>query len=166
LPAPLPRARTIAREGSLGDEFRRRLEDANASDEFDQLRGSYHHHYPICVRTILPDDTLISMASNAGIEHRSHTDIPADLSADVAWYSITLTNYHRGQRRRQFEELAAFLAKSMSCLFDARPHWGQTVSTAKGRVARPSSSIQGFRGCLFSRRRRRCFQPSMDRFGT
>jgi D-arabinono-1,4-lactone oxidase len=36
-----------------------------------------------------------------------------------------LTNYDQGQRRKRLEQLTAFLAKSMMCLFDARPHWGK-----------------------------------------
>ncbi|GEM_PF-2757649 len=67
------------------------------------------------------------MASNAGtgIENETDAENRTGLSGDEDWYSITLTNYDRGQRRERFEELATFLAKSMICLFYARPHWGK-----------------------------------------
>jgi hypothetical protein len=67
------------------------------------------------------------MASNAGIdiEHGGDAENEIGLLGNEAWYSITLTNYDRGHSRKRFEELAAFLAKSMMCLFGARPHWGK-----------------------------------------
>jgi L-gulono-1,4-lactone dehydrogenase len=118
---------SASRKGNLDDEFLSQLAPSNTSDELDQLRGKYCHHYPICVRKILPDDTLVSMASNAGIgiKNGSEAEVEIGLLGNEAWYSITLTNYDRGQRRKRFEELVAFLAKSMMYLFDARPHWGK-----------------------------------------
>jgi hypothetical protein len=115
-----------ARDNSA-NEFRNQLAEANCTDNLEKLRGQYCHHYPICVRKILPDDTLVSMASNVSIasEHGTDTREWIGLSGDQAWYSITLTNYDRGQRRKRFEELASFLCISMKCLFDARPHWGK-----------------------------------------
>ena len=102
------------RHGSPDDGFRQRLADVGLLSEADHLRGNYCHHYPICVRKILPDATLMSMASTQGCE-----------DATSAWYSITLTNYYQGSRRQQFELFATFLAKSMARLFGARPHWGK-----------------------------------------
>ena len=122
------------RKSSLGDDFLLRLEEAKTRDAFDELRGSYCHHYPICIRRILPDDTLISMASNAGAEQRGHIENLPPVLADEAWYSITLTNYHRGQRRQHFEDLGAFLARSMSRLFGARPHWGKLCPLSAGEL--------------------------------
>ncbi|MCR9116761.1 MAG: FAD-binding protein, partial [bacterium] len=133
-------------KNSLSEGFQRQLEDANTSGDLHQLRGRYCHHYPICVRKILPDDTLISMASNVGIEYQSSSNSTADLLVDEAWYSITLTNYNRGNSRKPFEELAAFLAKSMLRLFDARPHWGKLcpLSTSELRMLYPA--FKNFRG--------------------
>ncbi|MCC6511050.1 MAG: FAD-binding protein [Pirellulaceae bacterium] len=114
-------------QDDLDDKFRNQIAEASCTDKLEQLRGRYCHHYPICVRKILPDDTLVSMASNEGIaiENGTDTESRIGLSGDEAWYSITLTNYDRGHRRNQFEELASFLCKSMKDLFDARPHWGK-----------------------------------------
>ncbi len=102
------------------------LNKSQCSTEFDRLRDTYFHHYPICVRKILPDDTLISMASNAGatVSVAGDGTEPASLPSE-AWYSITMTNYHRGSARKPFEEVAKFLAVNMAQLFGARPHWGK-----------------------------------------
>jgi FAD/FMN-containing dehydrogenase len=76
--------------------------------------GTYCHHYPICVRRVLADDTLISMAC------------PPDsggLASD--WYAISLISYDRPDRRSGFFEFAAFLARQLPRRFGARCHWGK-----------------------------------------
>ena len=75
-------------------------------------RGSYVHHYPICIRRVLPDDTLISMASCHGIEEQD-------------WYAISLITLT--EPREPFQRVAAFLAEGLSSLFRARLHWGKWV---------------------------------------
>ncbi len=125
-------------------EFQNQLSAVKLSDELERLRGRYCHHYPICIRKILPDDTLISMASNAGvgIKDRSDAEKRLGLLDNDAWYSITLTNFDRGDSRKPFDELATFLAKSMMQLFDARPHWGKLcpLSTDSLRSLYPAFS--------------------------
>lgn len=106
--------------------FQDQIEKAHCTEELARLRGTYCHHYPICVRKILPDDTLISMASNAEATATASADDADDAcKPGDAWYSITLTNYHRGHARKPFENVARFLAVSMAQLFAARPHWGK-----------------------------------------
>jgi L-gulono-1,4-lactone dehydrogenase len=78
-------------------------------DEFNKLNGKYCHHYPICVRRILPDTTLLSMTSGG----------------DKDWYSISLISYHRSGQRGGFLETMSFLSRAMARLFAARPHWGK-----------------------------------------
>ena len=73
------------------------------------LHDQHCHHYPICVRRVLPDDTLISMASGAGED----------------WYALSFISYARPQQRAGFLLFAEFMAASMSRMFDARPHWGK-----------------------------------------
>ncbi|WP_182867428.1 FAD-binding protein [Rhodopirellula sp. JC639] len=107
------------------EAFLDQVDQANCTEALDQLRGKYCHHYPICVRKVLPDDTLISMASNANASPVSEPANATDRPPNYAWYSITLTNYHRGANREPFENLAEFLARSMRRLFRARPHWGK-----------------------------------------
>ncbi len=73
-------------------------------------RGSYVHHYPICVRRVLPDDTLISMASCHGVDEQD-------------WFAISLITLT--EPREPFQRVAAFLAEGLSLRFSARLHWGK-----------------------------------------
>jgi L-gulonolactone oxidase len=58
---------------------------------------------------VLPDDTLISMASGTGED----------------WYAISFISYEKSARRAGFSQFAKFMAQSTSKLFHARPHWGK-----------------------------------------
>lgn len=82
---------------------------SNPDAELESLRGRYCHHYPICIRRVVPDDTLISMSSGGSQD----------------WYAISLISYARPSGRASFFEVADYLAKSMSRHFGARPHWGK-----------------------------------------
>jgi hypothetical protein len=73
----------------------------------EALAGSFTHHYPICFRRVLADDTMLSMAS----------------AADESWYAISFITYV--EPRDKFYGMADFLAQSMAALFRARPHWGK-----------------------------------------
>lgn len=75
--------------------------------------GTYCHHYPICVRRILSDETLISMAS------------PVADNSDEDWYSISVISIEWPNRREGFVLLAEFLASQLASRFDARCHWGK-----------------------------------------
>jgi FAD/FMN-containing dehydrogenase len=81
------------------------------SDELPGLAGRYVHHYPICIRKVLPDDTLLSMSSGE--------------QGSEAWYAISLISYARPHERAGFLACTRFLAKSMAVLFAGRPHWGK-----------------------------------------
>ena len=74
-----------------------------------ELHDKYCHHYPICVRRVRPDDTLISMASGEGED----------------WYALSFISYAKPAQRAGFFQFANFMAKSMARLFAARPHWGK-----------------------------------------
>jgi len=86
---------------------RGRLAEANLLQQLDQLGGKWTHHYPICIRRVAPDDTLISMSAG-GFDD---------------WYAISLITYT--EPRKPFLEVAAFLAKALGVLCEARPHWGK-----------------------------------------
>jgi len=77
--------------------------------ELAALHGKHCHHYPICVRRVVPDETLISMTCGAGED----------------WYSVSFISYVRPSERAGFLEFADFMAKSTARLFGARPHWGK-----------------------------------------
>ncbi len=78
-----------------------------------QNRSLYCHHYPICVRRILRDDTLISMTSQA------------DLNSEEDWYSLSFISYQSPHQRAGFLEFANSLTVSMEEKFNARCHWGK-----------------------------------------
>jgi len=78
-------------------------------EQLATLRRTYGHHYPICVRRVLPDDTLVSMAEGSGDD----------------WYAISLITYARGRKREGFYRAMDFLAGLMARKYGARPHWGK-----------------------------------------
>lgn len=43
--------------------FRSQIAQIGMTDALKKISGTYCHHYPICIRKILVDDTLVSMAS-------------------------------------------------------------------------------------------------------
>jgi hypothetical protein len=83
--------------------------DRAESELLATLRDQYCHHYPICIRRVMVDETLISMASGG--------------SSD--WYAISLISYAKPARRQSFLNTMNFLAATMSRKFGARPHWGK-----------------------------------------
>jgi FAD/FMN-containing dehydrogenase len=85
----------------------------------EALRGCHVHHYAICVRKVLPDDTLISMAAGDG-----------------ATYALSFISYARPDGRDGFFLFARALAESMATLFDARPHWGKVCPLPPTELAR------------------------------
>ena len=106
------------------------LDALGADAGLEALRGSYVHHYPVCVRRVRPDDTLISMSSCHGMEERD-------------WYAISLITLTKP--RAPFERVAAFLADAMSSLFGARPHWGKWFPLGAAEVERAYPGLAQFR---------------------
>ncbi len=94
---------------AVDEEIRDRLQNAGHWSDLEQLGGTYLHHYPVCLRKILPDDTLISMASGTG----------------EPYYALSFISYAHPTRRDSFFRFAEILASTMATLFDARPHWGK-----------------------------------------
>ncbi|MCM2372759.1 D-arabinono-1,4-lactone oxidase [Aporhodopirellula aestuarii] len=73
------------------------------------INKRYVHHYPICIRRVMPDDTLVSPASG-GTE---------------PWYTLSFISYARPAERQGLEAFAAEVVQVMASRFDARPHWGK-----------------------------------------
>ena len=104
----------------------------------DQQQGMYCHHYPICVRRVLADDTLVSMTGPSRESEFAQTT-PQENFTDEAvsesrnnetsnendWYAISFISYERPDRRAGFFVFAKFLASSMHVRFGARCHWGK-----------------------------------------
>jgi hypothetical protein len=99
------------------------------AEDLALLLNSYTHHYQISIRRGLPDETLLSMSS--GSEEPS--------------YAISLISYARPSERAGFEAVMTFLARSMSALFDARPHWGKFCPVTAEEVERLYPELPRFR---------------------
>lgn len=97
-----------------------RIVSLDAGAAVDAVRGSFVHHYPVCVRRVRPDDTLISMSSCSGMPEQD-------------WYAISLITLT--EPRGSFQRVATFLADTMSVLYGARLHWGKWFPLEAGRVA-------------------------------
>jgi L-gulono-1,4-lactone dehydrogenase len=82
---------------------------AGTLDESTVARGSYTHHYAICIRKVLPDEALVSMSSGH----------------DESSYAISLISYARPSDRAGFSRFAEYLTREMVERFSARPHWGK-----------------------------------------
>ncbi len=111
-------------EQAAGDLVWERLESIGFAERLRGLAGSYCHHYVICVRKVLADDTLLSAASPRGDELEEDT------------YALSFISYQRPDDRAGFFAFAELLAESMSRLYDARPHWGKVCPIEPGEVER------------------------------
>jgi FAD/FMN-containing dehydrogenase len=107
------------KEKTLASDNQNKVEQLGMTQSLTSLQGQYCHHYPICVRRVLPDDTLVSMASGEGEE----------------WYALSFISYARPEDRAGFFLFASFMARSMSRLFGARPHWGKVCPLTAGELA-------------------------------
>lgn len=74
-----------------------------------KLRGKYAHNYPICVRKVLPDDTMVSPAAGGG----------------KPWYAVSFITYESPDKLEGFREFSDLLASATAKLYGARPHWGK-----------------------------------------
>jgi FAD/FMN-containing dehydrogenase len=72
-------------------------------------RGDYTHHYPILVRRVLQDRTLLSVTAGE----------------PDPWYALSLFCYEPPGRRAGFHAFAAVLARALADAYGARPHWGK-----------------------------------------
>ena len=97
----------------MTEELKTMLHAQSLEKRFHELEGRYCHHYPICIRKVLPDDTLISMASG-----------------EEPSYALSFISYARPAERDGFLAFAEVLARSTAAMFQARPHWGKLCPLA------------------------------------
>ena len=109
---------------------RDRIRAVDMRDSFARIRGSYSHHYPICVRRVRPDDTLVSMSSCHGVERQD-------------WYAISLITFT--QPRLPFQNVARFLATTMVRSLGARLHWGKWHPLDARQIGGHYSGFAAFR---------------------
>ena len=91
------------------ESVRTALQQHGQWQQLESLHGTYLHHYPVCVRKVLADETLISMSSGDA----------------EPWYALSFISYAHPSRRDSFYRFADVLARTMASLFNARPHWGK-----------------------------------------
>lgn len=114
---------------ALSLDTQERLQSLGMLDSLVPRAGSYTHHYPICVRRVLPDDTLMSMAS----------------SDDEDYYALSFISYARSSDRDGFFQFAEHLARTTAALFHARPHWGKFCPIDSETLAALYPHIDEFR---------------------
>jgi len=119
--------RADGEDASLEADQLRQLDEAGLGHAFRELRGRYTHHYPVCFRKILRDDTLLSMASG---------------EAD-AWYSISFITYV--EPRDDFYAFAELIAGSVVALFGGRIHWGKWFPLDRRAIETMYPDIEQFR---------------------
>jgi L-gulono-1,4-lactone dehydrogenase len=107
------------------------LKTIDLATALKELGGNYTHHYPICIRKVEPDDTLVSMASAS--------------SHDEPYYAVSFINYNRPQQRDQFLRFASLLARATALLYDARPHWGKVCPIDAKLAERLYPKLREFR---------------------
>ncbi|HEX3600826.1 MAG TPA: D-arabinono-1,4-lactone oxidase [Lacipirellulaceae bacterium] len=116
-------------QGALDSQTRDTLRQLNLLEEVDDNCGTYTHHYPICVRRVLPDDTLISMSSG-------NTE---------PCYALSFISYERRGDRAGFMAFARVVSRLLGERFGARPHWGKVCPLTPTEVARLYPSMPRFR---------------------
>jgi FAD/FMN-containing dehydrogenase len=114
---------------ALDSRSQDQLRQAGCLAEIEPLCGSYTHHYPICVRRVWPDDTLISMASGSREDY----------------YALSFISYAKPADRQGFLAFATCLTRAMGALFDARPHWGKVCPLSPADAARLYPQLPRFR---------------------
>ncbi len=114
---------------ALADSTRDALRRLNLMEDVEANCGMYTHHYPICVRRVLPDDTLISMAAGNA----------------EACYAISFISYERRGDRAAFMAFSRVVCRLLGDLFGARPHWGKVCPLTADEVERLYPAVQTFR---------------------
>lgn len=123
--------------GASAESARQRLTELGLADEVFAAAGSYHHHYAICIRKVLADETLISPASG---------DSPANADAEAEpFYAISLISYALPSRREGFLEFARLLCKCLARDCGGRPHWGKVCPLSADEIAGLYPGLAEFR---------------------
>jgi hypothetical protein len=111
---------------SVASASEARLQEAGLLNSLRDYRGSYLHHYPVSVRRVPPEDTLISMASG-----------------DRTWYAVSLFTYKRD--RRSYYDFCHWIARACQELFEARLHWGKFCPLTSEHLAPLYPHMEAFR---------------------
>ena len=115
------RCAIIEFDGSHGfdDDTRAVLGQFQLLEKLNAPRERYTHHYPVCVRRVEPDETLISPSSGG----------------EEDFYALSLISYARPAERAGFFSFCDFVAPAMTALFHARCHWGKYCPSTPAEIA-------------------------------
>lgn len=94
-----------------------------------KAKSVYTHHYPICIRRVLPDDMFVSMSSGGSED----------------FYAISLITYQLPSEREGFYRFADLLARVMAEKFQGRCHWGKYCPSNRATVERLYPELESFR---------------------
>lgn len=108
---------------------RNALDGLGLKELLDNNCGTYTHHYPVCVRRVLPDDTLISMTSGS----------------EEPRYAMSFISYAEPCGREGFLAFADALCRACGALFGARPHWGKVCPLTSAEAERLYPKLPQFR---------------------
>ena len=97
--------------------------------ELLQHRGTYIHHYPFLLRRVLPEDTLLSMAS----------------AAEEPYYSMSVFTYHQPGKRQAYYTFCSWLARCLTGLVSSRLHWGKHFPLGVAETARVYPHLEAFK---------------------
>jgi len=114
---------------AFSDDIRHQLQQHGLWDDVQASAGCFTACYPICIRKILPDDTLISMASSDG----------------EPYYSLSFISYARPNDRDGFFRFANCLSDATVALYAARPHWGKVCPLTATQAATLYPHLPAFR---------------------
>ena len=87
-----------AGDATLPDALKARLNRCIKPSDIDGIWRLYTHHYPIAIRRVEPDQTMISMTSGG----------------DDSWFAVSLITYDRVQNLDPFKQLCSMLARFMA----------------------------------------------------
>ena len=115
------------------DNWKSKLVELGLWEQAETLRGTYTHHYPICIRRVEADDTLLSMSSPLDAESNDPED----------WYAVSFITYV--EPRDAFFAAIRVLALCAIQMFDARLHWGKHLPVSANDVAHLFPQLERFR---------------------
>jgi FAD/FMN-containing dehydrogenase len=123
LPAALELTKAAIRlfddERNLTEADRALLTTAGWDNSAGQTRPRYTHHYPVCIRRVLPDQTLLSMSSGG----------------DEDFYALSFISYALPAEREGFYAFCQLLGPALVRQFAARCHWGKYAPVTAEQVA-------------------------------
>ena len=113
----------------LSDSTREQCEKLGHGDTLGSCKRDYTHHYPVCIRRILPDDMFLSMSSGG----------------DEDFYAISFISYDSPNNRLGFLQFADTLARLMHHRFRARCHWGKYNPDDRDQIEAAYPNLAQFR---------------------